>query len=77
VSDVLAEQGYEPQTQAEEIALANCPFHSLAEQHRALVCRMNLAFLTGVLDGLDERQMTARLAPETGFCCVRLSRSSG
>jgi predicted ArsR family transcriptional regulator len=76
VSDVLAEQGYEPQASAAEIALANCPFHSLAEQHRALVCRMNLAFLTGVLDGLDETQMTARLAPETGFCCVRLSRSA-
>lgn len=72
VVDVLAARGYEPQTQTGEIALANCPFHSLAAEHRALVCRMNLAFITGILEGLDETQFTPRLAPEAGFCCVRL-----
>lgn len=72
VLDLLAAQGYEPQRQASEIALSNCPFHSLVEEHRALVCRMNLAFITGLLDGFEEPQLTARLAPEAGFCCVRL-----
>jgi predicted ArsR family transcriptional regulator len=76
VLDVLAAQGYEPQIQGTQIALTNCPFHSLAVEHRALVCRMNLAFITGLLDGLDETRRTARLAPEAGFCCVRLGRDS-
>ena len=70
--DVLAAQGYEPQEQAADIVLANCPFHSLAAEHRALVCRMNLAFITGVLAGLDSTELAARLAPEPGYCCVRL-----
>jgi predicted ArsR family transcriptional regulator len=74
---VLAAQGYEPQLQGAEIALANCPFHSLAAEHRALVCRMNLAFITGLLDGLGETRLSARLAPEAGFCCVRLGPDAG
>jgi predicted ArsR family transcriptional regulator len=73
VFEVLAAQGYEPQRQIAEIALANCPFHSLAAQQRALVCRMNLAFITGILEGLDETQLIARPAPEAGLCCVRLA----
>jgi predicted ArsR family transcriptional regulator len=71
--DVLIRQGYEPQKHGREIALVNCPFHKLAAEHRALVCGMNLDFLSGVIDGIDCRKFTARLAPEPGYCCVRLS----
>ncbi|MGH9084265.1 MAG: helix-turn-helix transcriptional regulator, partial [Acidimicrobiales bacterium] len=50
VVDVLARRGYEPEVgRRKEIALANCPFHRLAEQHRELVCGMNLDFLEGLL----------------------------
>jgi predicted ArsR family transcriptional regulator len=75
VVDLLGQHGYEPEVRARrEIALTNCPFHRLAEEQRSLVCGMNLDFLAGLLDGTgsDER-FTARLAPEPGYCCVRIS----
>src|SRR5512144_562788 len=71
--DLLTRYGYEPERRGREIVLLNCPFHALAQQHRGLVCGMNLDFLTGVLDGLaGAGRFTARLAPEPGHCCVRL-----
>jgi predicted ArsR family transcriptional regulator len=72
---VLQPQGYEPVNGSdEEIALANCPFHRLAEEQRELVCGMNLDFVRGVLEGLGAgQQATARLDPEPGFCCVRIA----
>jgi predicted ArsR family transcriptional regulator len=55
-------------------ALANCPFHRLAEQQRPLVCGMNLDFLGAVLEGLGpDEGISARLQPEPGYCCVRVS----
>ena len=61
VVDILARHGYEPEVgRRKEIALANCPFHRLAEEHRALVCGMNLDFLAGLLEGLGPSdQLTA------------------
>jgi predicted ArsR family transcriptional regulator len=68
----LAMHGYEPQEDNGGITLVNCPFHALADEHRGLVCGMNLDFLSGVLDGLGERRRTAVLDPAPGFCCVRI-----
>jgi len=75
VRDVLARHGYEPRFLAGgEIALVNCPFHRLAEQHRNLVCGMNLDFLAGLLEGMGPAgDLDARLAPEPGYCCVRIT----
>jgi predicted ArsR family transcriptional regulator len=73
VMGVLRRKGYEPQKRGREIALLNCPFHTLAEQHRELVCGMNLELLTGLLEGVTDTRLTARLAPEPGYCCVRLA----
>jgi predicted ArsR family transcriptional regulator len=70
--DVLADQGYEPRRLGPTIAMANCPFHALVERHRELVCHMNLEFLTGVLEGVGEAAAQAHLAPEPGYCCVRI-----
>jgi predicted ArsR family transcriptional regulator len=72
--DVLVLHGFEPQEGEDRIALRNCPFHGLADRHRALVCGMNLEFLGGVLAGRGDEGYTARLAPEPGWCCVRLDR---
>ena len=70
---VLEGHGYEPHVVDDEIVLANCPFHALAEEHRSLVCGMNLDLLSGVLDGMgDDDALAARLAPEPGICCVRM-----
>ena len=75
VLDALAQHGYEPELgDHDQIALANCPFHRLAQQHRTLVCGMNLDFLRGLLDGIGQTdQLDARLAPEPGRCCVRIA----
>jgi predicted ArsR family transcriptional regulator len=72
--EFLARHGYEPEVGREEIALANCPFHQLADGHRELVCGMNLDFLDGVIDGMGAAdQLTARLDPAPGHCCVRIT----
>lgn len=75
VIEVLARHGYEPElSPCREIALANCPFHRLAEEHRELVCGMNLDFLGGVIDGLGASTgLAARLQPTPGYCCVRIA----
>ena len=75
VLDVLARHGYEPTlARGREIALANCPFHRLAEEQRELVCGMNLEFLDGLLEGIGNSvALNARLAPAPGYCCVRIS----
>jgi len=70
---VLERHGYEPQLRNGEIVLVNCPFHRLAEQHRDLVCGMNLDFITGIVDGAGNDRLTTRLDPEPGLCCVRLA----
>ena len=75
VVDVLGEHGYEPELDAHhEIALANCPFHRLAVEHRDLVCGMNLDFLDGLLEGMASADgLTARLEPSlvTAACASR------
>jgi predicted ArsR family transcriptional regulator len=74
VMDVLTRHGYEPGLVRREVALANCPFHRLAEQERELVCGMNLDYLAGVLEGIGAADtLTVRLAPEPGRCCVRIA----
>jgi predicted ArsR family transcriptional regulator len=71
--DVLAGYGYEPRRTGSEIALLNCPFHRLADDHRELVCGMNLDLLTGVIEGVGGTDgYEAELAPEPGHCCVRV-----
>jgi len=73
---VLERHGYEPHLRGDEIVLANCPFHALADQHRDLVCGMNLELLSGVIDGAGGADvLEARLAPQPGYCCVRMKAS--
>jgi predicted ArsR family transcriptional regulator len=75
VVEVLSRHGYEPEVgRRKEIALANCPFHRLAEEERELVCGMNLHFLDGLLEGMaSSDHLTARLDPSPGYCCVRIA----
>ena len=38
--------------------------------------RMNLDFVDGMIEGLgDTERLKPRLAPEPGWCCVRLTTS--
>jgi len=71
LSDALAGLGFEPYTRPGGLRLHNCPFHALASRHTALVCDVNLRFITGLLGGLGQAA-EARLAPRPGACCVEL-----
>jgi predicted ArsR family transcriptional regulator len=76
VVDALERHGYEPHLRDGEVVLTNCPFHVLAEQHRDLVCGMNLELLSGVIDGAEAADvLEPRLAPRPGYCCVRMKAS--
>ena len=72
-SGVLAKEGFEPHRDGGEVCLRNCPFDALVAQHTALVCGVNLDFVSGVLDGLGCASARARLQPDADHCCVRLS----
>jgi predicted ArsR family transcriptional regulator len=72
--DALAADGYEPRRDGDGITLANCPFHALASEETELVCGMNRAYLEGMLGGIGDTGLTARLDPAPGRCCIRLER---
>jgi predicted ArsR family transcriptional regulator len=77
LEETLEARGYEPtETPSGEIRLRNCPFHALVEDHRDLVCTMNLALADGILDGLAETSLEARLDPQPGQCCVAISAAT-
>jgi predicted ArsR family transcriptional regulator len=75
VVGLLARNGYVPELRRRgDIVLTNCPFHRLAGEERSLVCGMNLEFVAGLLEGTAPGDgFTARLEPEPGDCCVRIS----
>lgn len=68
----LTATGYEPVTEGGETRFRNCPFHVLREQDRETTCGLNLALVEGMVDGAGS-DTEAVLAPEEGYCCVRLS----
>jgi predicted ArsR family transcriptional regulator len=76
LEETLEARGYEPtETSSGEIRFRNCPFHALVENHRELVCGMNLGLAQGILEGLGDRRAIARLDPQPGLCCVAIARS--
>lgn len=73
----LRERGYEPfETPSGEIRLRNCPFHALVDDHRDLVCGTNLALTDGIVDGLGDARLEARLDSQPGLCCVVIGERS-
>jgi predicted ArsR family transcriptional regulator len=74
---VLDAHGYEPRVQGDRVVLANCPFHTLARGHTALVCDMNLHLITALLDELGHPGVQAGLDPAPQRCCVTLTTQPG
>lgn len=68
----LGELGYEPRVEGERVVLGNCPFHTLAKEHTALVCGMNLGLLEAMLKEWGTEGAGAVLDPAPGRCCVTL-----
>ncbi len=75
LAGLLANHGYEPRVAGSEIALGNCPFHKIAELQPGLVCSMNVDLIDGVLEGIGEPGISARLDPMPGRCCVTILAS--
>lgn len=70
--------GYEPATdETGTIRLRNCPFDSLAEAHRPLVCGTNLAMAEGITCGAGATNFRPVLDPQPGFCCVAFVPETG
>jgi len=73
--EVLARRGYEPFVdESGVVRMRNCPFHALSESHPTLVCAMNLALLTSLLDGVDGARV--RIDPRPTLCCTALSKDN-
>lgn len=76
VQDVLADRGYQPRAdEGGGLALANCPFHALAEAHRTLMCGVNLDLIDSLVQAAGPRDVRAELSPSPGMCCVRITKA--
>ncbi|MEU5994495.1 helix-turn-helix domain-containing protein [Spirillospora sp. NPDC047418] len=70
-AELLERYGFEPERDGpKRLRLRNCPFHPMAGNDPGLVCGVNHAFLSGVVDGLGASSVRADLAPHSGYCCV-------
>jgi predicted ArsR family transcriptional regulator len=78
IVDALRGRGYEPFTDDEgDVRLRNCPYHALVDEHRPLVCGMNLALVGGVVHGAGGAGLAARLDSRPGLCCVAIGPEAG
>ena len=74
VNAALVDLGFEPRPDGPDaLVLGNCPFHQLAQRQPALICGLNVAFVDGLLRGLDTTSVRAELQPRPDGCCVRLT----
>lgn len=72
VRGLMEQEGFEPSVEDTELTLRNCPFDALAKEQPALVCGVNLDYVSGALDGLGCDGLRARLEPHEDRCCVRV-----
>ena len=73
LAESLDRYGYEPRREAGDVRLGNCPFHTLAEAHRELVCGMNLSLVEGIVEGMGSADLQPCPDPRPGECCVTVS----
>jgi predicted ArsR family transcriptional regulator len=75
VQSKLKQLGYEPRVQESgEWTMRNCIFAELSVSHRELVCPMNAALVTGLLNGARLRSLRVEPGVAPPGCCVRLTR---
>jgi predicted ArsR family transcriptional regulator len=79
--DLLETWGYDPSVRTTdhgrtaEVALARCPFLSLAESHTEVVCAAHRGLLRGALDVFGEPDADVEIQPFAlpGVCLARLT----
>ena len=71
VVGALRNCGYLPRAGDDgRITLRNCPFHLVAQDHRDVVCGLNLRLVEGVIAGCGDPHAHAELNPHPDRCCV-------
>ena len=78
-AEVLGELGYEPQAVTQSgaacVKLRNCPFHAVVDVAPALVCGLNDALISGILEGLGAADSVgAALDGVAPDCCVTVAK---
>jgi predicted ArsR family transcriptional regulator len=74
LTGLLARHGFEPGREAAtQLRLRNCPFQPLAGRAPEVVCALNHAFISGMVDGLQTASVMPTLIPRSGECCVQLT----
>lgn len=76
VAFTLRDQGFSPEPYHTGFVLKNCPFDALATEYPETVCRLNLSFLRGLLEGAGAAHLRAVPVPRDGGCCVALRAPS-
>jgi len=79
IVELLAQEGFEPESAPGEIRMRRCPFHELAEVHPQVVCAAHRGLIAGGLEELGSRLEleSVEVFPEPDVCIARLrSRSS-
>ena len=69
----LERNGFEPIQDGSDVVFANCPFHSLAQRHTELVCRLNHALVEGMDAATPGDAATIVTEPGAGRCCIRIT----
>jgi predicted ArsR family transcriptional regulator len=80
LGSALAAHGYEPAAPDESgmIRLRNCPYDAIVEEHRPLVCSMNLAMAEGLTEAIAaDGAYRPVLDLQPGSCCVTFVPSRG
>jgi predicted ArsR family transcriptional regulator len=71
VMGALRNSGYLPHAVDDSrIDLRNCPFHLVAQDHKDVVCGLNLRLVEGLIEGCGHPLAHAELDPGPGRCCV-------
>ena len=74
LDSVLSTLGFEPRRdRPTTLTLRNCPFRPHAAAAPQLICTLNQALITGLLEGLQADTITATLEPRPAQCCVELT----
>jgi predicted ArsR family transcriptional regulator len=74
----MARAGFDPRFRrgpsGVEVSMRDCPFRSLTESYRDLVCTLHRGLVEGMLAGLKPRAALREFKPfaERGVCRVRL-----
>jgi len=76
VVDLLADEGFRPESGGGEIRMHTCPFRELADSGEGIVCAVHRGLISGALEelrsSLEVERLDAFVEPE--LCVVRLGR---